>query len=235
MLNDIQNKNLATSEELEKMVFTGDFITILDKEYPEALKQSYKPPFVLFYKGNLNLLNNSQRNLLISGTRNPTEEGIAFTNELMENGLDKNIVVSLTKGLNEIVIKKCDTLISVLAGGLESAYYHSGRIGQLFNKVLEKGGLIISEYPLDTPPEMENFSFKTRIETAIAQKSLILESTKKGVQSLIIMNTLQLGKDVLVVPVSPLNKNSNNNKFIGEGAYSVYDKESLNSYLEEQN
>ena len=38
----------------------GDFITILDKEYPDRLKQVHKPPFVLFYKGNLDLLGNDK-------------------------------------------------------------------------------------------------------------------------------------------------------------------------------
>ena len=57
--NDIYNA-ISQREELEgsymlkvALGYEGKYITILDEEYPEHLRQSFKAPFVLFYEGNI--------------------------------------------------------------------------------------------------------------------------------------------------------------------------------------
>ena len=57
----IKAKEKISKEEVEEVVSTNKtpFITIIDDDYPNALKNIYKPPFVLFYYGDLSLLNNS--------------------------------------------------------------------------------------------------------------------------------------------------------------------------------
>lgn len=50
--SDIKNKGMPTDEEIEKFShLTDQVVTILDKNYPESWKKSYRPPLVLFYKG----------------------------------------------------------------------------------------------------------------------------------------------------------------------------------------
>ena len=48
---DISKHVEINHEEAEKLISTvkSSYITILDEEYPESLKNAYKPPFVLFY------------------------------------------------------------------------------------------------------------------------------------------------------------------------------------------
>ena len=58
--NDIANKITPTSEEIAKVEYLEkECITLLDENYPSMLKEIYKPPFVLFTKGNKDLLNNN--------------------------------------------------------------------------------------------------------------------------------------------------------------------------------
>lgn len=42
--------------------FTGNYVSFLDAEYPERLKQKPKPPFVLYYEGDINLLKRVDEN-----------------------------------------------------------------------------------------------------------------------------------------------------------------------------
>lgn len=50
--SDIKNKEMPTDEEIEKFSHLADqVVTILDKNYPESWKKSYRPPLVLFCKG----------------------------------------------------------------------------------------------------------------------------------------------------------------------------------------
>ena len=51
---DIQNKTLVEDTYTQQAENIKNVITILDEEYPQQLKNSFKPPFVLFYKGNIN-------------------------------------------------------------------------------------------------------------------------------------------------------------------------------------
>ena len=48
----ILKKEYPSEEEMEELVssYKGNYITILDEEYPKRLKEGYKPPFVLFYE-----------------------------------------------------------------------------------------------------------------------------------------------------------------------------------------
>lgn len=70
MYEAIQNKeDLSENDKSLVDSFSGNYITILDVDYPARLKQKYKPPFVLYYDGDLSLLkhvdDNGGRNNLI--------------------------------------------------------------------------------------------------------------------------------------------------------------------------
>lgn len=64
----LQNKEELTDEDLARVdSFTGNYITILDENYPDRLKRKFKPPFLLYYDGDISLLNRvgSSKNDLI--------------------------------------------------------------------------------------------------------------------------------------------------------------------------
>ena len=65
-------------------------ISIFDKNYPSLLKEIYQPPWALFVKGNLSLLE-TQSKLAVVGSRQATQYGkkairVIFP-ELLENGV----------------------------------------------------------------------------------------------------------------------------------------------------
>lgn len=230
--SDLVNKNTDFDVENVLNGFTGDFITLLDQEYPETLNQIYKPPFVLFYKGNINLLKNTSKNCLVSGTRTPTREGEQFAQELFsENLKNRNLVVSLTKGINEIIINNCTNVIAVIACGFDQLDDYSK---MLMDKVLANNGLVITEYPNNVPPDQQTHMSKVRIMVGLSTKTILLESNKHGSQPAIVSMTLFNGHDLFVAPTSPANKNSINNQLIKKGAFPILDRETLEYDLDEK-
>ena len=59
----IETQEDINFEELENLLekYKGKFISVYSSEYPRELRQISRPPFVLFYKGNLNLLKNKHK------------------------------------------------------------------------------------------------------------------------------------------------------------------------------
>lgn len=107
----------------EKNVF---WLTILDSEYPEYLKQIYQPPAVLFYQGDLSLL--SSNLISIVGSRRHSVYGqsvvSALVPELVKGGL--TVVSGLAKGIDQLAHRKAieigGSTVAVIGTGIDQYY-----------------------------------------------------------------------------------------------------------------
>ena len=79
ILEALQKKEIVTEEERKKALESVEccYTTIISEDYPYALQDIKCPPFVLFYKGNLELLNNDLVNIV--GTKKNDEYGKKIT------------------------------------------------------------------------------------------------------------------------------------------------------------
>ncbi|MBJ7427610.1 MAG: DNA-processing protein DprA, partial [Bacteroidia bacterium] len=136
----------------------------LDKDYPNRLKDIEDAPTLLFYKGNADL--NATKVVSIIGTRNATEYGKAFTDNLVEELKATNalIVSGLAYGIDfqshkAAVHQKLPT-VGVVAHGLDEIYPrdHAG----IAKQMVENGGLL-TEYLSKTRPDASNFPARNRI------------------------------------------------------------------------
>ena len=85
--NAIKTKEDIDSNEIGKIVISNA-ITIVDDNYPQGLKTQYKPPFVLFYKGNKEILD--RKNILgVVGTRKMSTYGRRVTDYLLSGVYEK--------------------------------------------------------------------------------------------------------------------------------------------------
>ena len=84
IMNAIKEKEKVDEEELKKIKNRNyKAITILDDDYPFELKSIYMPPFVLFYKGDISLINGKNK-LAVIGSRKPSEYGINATKKILD-------------------------------------------------------------------------------------------------------------------------------------------------------
>jgi len=209
---DIQDRN---SEGLEEIDTNIDAITRVDKDYPEELKKIHQPPFVLFYKGNKELL--KRKIVAVCGSRETTEGQIARTKKIV-NKLNENdyaVINGLTAGIGHTALETAKNKIAVLGFGIDACYPNSEK---KLKEEIEKSGLIISEYPQDVYPATENFMARQRIVAGLCDKMAIISAEKQSATIAGVSLALCNAKDIYCVPDLD-NDESECNKLINEGAF----------------
>jgi DNA processing protein len=196
------------------------YITLLDKRYPTSLKTIFKPPFVIFYKGNIELLNSPKKKIAVIGSREHSEYGKKSTESICKDLSKENIIVvsGLAKGIDSIAhqatIDNNGSTIAVLGNGLNVIY---PKENEMLYKEIEEKGLIISEYPLNVMPNSANFPKRNRIIAGISDGVLVIEAKEKSGTMNTVSHALEDGKQIFCVPERNFS-NSGCNKLIKEGA-----------------
>lgn len=203
-------------------------VTILDKEYPEALKKLRYPPWVLFYEGNLSLLQTDM--ITIIGSRKMSDYGKSVTMSIA-NGLKNRytLVSGLARGVDGTVHACCmdgGHTIGVIGSGLGT---HYPRCNEALYQNMRVNHLILSEYPHEVSVRKEHFPWRNRILAALGKAIIVTEAEIKSGTALTVNEALALCKDVYAVPY-PYEGNhiSGCNRLIYDGAIILYGNEVLN-------
>lgn len=200
-------------------------ISFFDKEYPESLRQIYRPPLILFAQGNLDLL--QEKIVSIVGSRKATLYSQLVLNKLVPNLLKENFVIAsgLAKGVDvmahKAALKNKGKTIAVVGNGLNHFY---PMCNYQVQEEITKSGLIISEYLPDTPPRPFRFPERNRILAGIAENVIVTEAKEKS-GSLITANfALQENREIYAVP-GPITSDlsAGPNKLIEAGANPLTD------------
>ena len=195
-------------------------LTIVDGAYPQRLKEIYLPPIVLFYRGNLSLIN--QRAVAIVGSRDHSKYAKDCIHELIPNIVNDGIVVvsGLARGVDtlahEETLKTSGNTIAVIGSGLDVVYPPGN--ANLYD-LISKRGLILSEYPLQSRPLKFHFPYRNRIIAGLSHGVCVIEAKEKS-GSLITANlALSENREVFAVPGSIFSTHSKGtNSLIEAGA-----------------
>ena len=173
-----------------------------DAEYPDALKQSYDPPLVLYVWGDLQ---ESDRHALgIVGSRRCSHYGThsarQFSFQLATSGF--TIISGLARGIDthahEGAIAAKGRTIAVIGSGIGQVYPPENM--GLAEKIADGHGAVVSEFPLNTPPSKKTFPMRNRIVAAWSQAILVVECPAWS-GALITANLAgELGKPIYAVP-----------------------------------
>ncbi|MCI5813102.1 MAG: DNA-protecting protein DprA [Lactobacillus sp.] len=164
------------------------FITIIDSKYPEILRNMYCPPLVLYFMGDIRLL--QSKCLAVVGARKMSSYAQkALLNLLPPVIHQKTTIVSgLARGVDglshQIALNHEGKTVAVVANGLNRVYPPEH---DRLQRMIKRHGLIVSEYPLDTPSLPHQFVERNRIIAGLSQACLIVEARKKS-GSLITVN-----------------------------------------------
>ena len=202
-------------------------ITLLDYDYPQKLKQIYRPPMVLFYYGDITLLD--KPTLGVVGARDYNEYGKYCTETIIKDVIGGRVLVSgLAKGIDtiahECAIKNGGRTIAVLGSGIDNCYPAENK--ELYEEI-KKNHLIISEYPGSCPPDAKHFPMRNRIVTALSDGIYIpqINSYMSGTM-ISYSQAVTLNKPVFVAP-DRLTSKTINNRLIDEGAIFTIDGETI--------
>ena len=201
-----------------------NYITILDKEYPDEFFGLRHPPWVIFYEGDYSLLNSKK--ITIVGTRKPTEYGKEMTKFVVNNIKDRYTTVSgLAKGIDGYVHRFSldrGKTIGIIGSGLGTEYPSENRD---IYKEMKKSHLILSEYPYHVGIQKRHFPWRNRLLAALGDKLIVVEAKIQSGTILTVNEAISLSKDIYCIPHDITNKYGEGcNKLIAEGAYSIYDE-----------
>lgn len=174
-------------------------ITILDDAYPEGLRNLALPPYVLFYKGKLELLKAPA--MAVVGSRNMLPYAHALTRHMIPILSKRYVIVSgLAKGIDAaahtVALSGCST-IAVLGCGIDRIYPMENKA--LYDEIAEKG-LILSEYPRHALPLKHRFPWRNRIVAGLSHAVVVMQADLKSGSMITVNEALNLGKDVYTFP-----------------------------------
>lgn len=198
-------------------------IDVSNEDFPNQLKQIADCPFVLYGKGNQNILKKQQ--IGIVGARNASLIGkrIAehFAKELGKNGIV--ITSGLAKGIDASAHLAAleNGTIAVMAGGVDhiypSSHYH------IYEKIIQNGA-VISEMPLNHEPVPYLFPKRNRIIAGLSLGIIVVEAALNSGSLHTAKAALEYGREIFAVPGSPMDPRCRGtNNLIKQGAFLIED------------
>ena len=172
LLNQYQQLNIA-------------IVPIWSENYPKRMLLLEKSPVILYGKGNLSLLN-AKHTVAIIGTRSPTTIGYrnGFEYGQFAAQADFAVVSGLALGCDTAGHLGClnhegGQTIAILGYSLEQNIYPKQN-AQLAEQILQKNGLLLSEYPLNTHVTPGLLMQRDQWQAALSDGVIVVETGIKG-------------------------------------------------------
>lgn len=130
-------------------------------------------------------------------------------------------------------IEEAGKTIAVIGSGFNNIYPKENQ--NLFKEIIEKGGLIISEYPPNTEPNLKKFPLRNRIIAGLAMAVLVIEAKYRSGSSITARYALKQGKNVFCLPHPLEEKNGvGTNNLLKIGAKLVTKPQEIGKYINTQ-
>lgn len=190
-----------TKNELHKNSI--EYICIKDDDYPNNLKHIYNPPKILFYKGDISILKENL-GLAMIGSRKATDYGISCAKNISKqlSDLGINIISGLAIGIDYYSHIGClngkAKAVGVLASSVDNPLPKQNN--KLAEKILEDGGLLLSQYLPNERVFPSNFSSRNRIISGLSDGVIVVEAGEKSGALITVEYALDQGKNVFAVP-----------------------------------
>lgn len=202
ILNRVAEEQVNLSLEWVEAATNHHIITLGDSSYPKALAEINDAPAFLFLKGNIDRL--TQNKFAIIGSSHPSEYGLnnayRFAKDLANNNL--TIVSGMTQGINRSAhmgaIDEIGSTIGIIGTGIDQM--HLNHHNDLCDQILNKNGLIISEFPLNTPLQTNSLQRRSRIIAGLSMGLLVVESSIDGGSMIAADMALEMGREVMAMP-----------------------------------
>ena len=172
-----------------------------DSTYPQRLLQYDDAPILLYHRGTSDL--NEIRTVGIVGTRKPNNYGKSQAEQLVEElkHLNVQIISGLAYGIDSIAHQSSITHhidnIAVMGTGLDKIYPAQNR---KLAQQLQQNGSLLTEFPINTVPDRENFPLRNRIIAGASDAVIVIQSASKGGSLITAEYANSYHKDVFALP-----------------------------------
>ena len=209
-------------------------IEMTSDEYPAKLKNIKQPPEKIFVRGKLPDPN--MKTVAIVGARNASDYGLTLAKTISRILTLNNVQVisglamgiDTTGHMGAIEIER--ETFAVLGCGVDICFpMHNSNV---FERILDYGGGIISEVDIGTPPLPHNFPLRNRIISGLSDVVIVVEAREKSGSLITADYALEQGKTIFACPGrvgDSLSKGTNN--LIKQGAYILTSADDVLEYL----
>lgn len=197
---------LADNQILERELFLIErhkisWATIFDDTYPELLKNIHLPPAVIYWRG---ALTNSDQTLAIVGSRDANRYGQQTITQIVPMLVDKGwiIVSGGARGADTMAHKATlhagGKTIAVLGSGLLKLYPPENK--DLFEQIVQSGGVLLSPFPLLMDPLPINFPARNRVIAGLSKGTIVVQAAIKSGARITADYCLSQGREVFAIP-----------------------------------
>lgn len=175
-----------------------------EADYPELLRQITNPPPFLFVRGNTSCLNLPQ--IAIVGSRNPSSGGSEnaerFAHYLASQGfaITSGLALGVDGAAHRGTLTAWGKTIAVMGTAVDRIY--PARHRALAQEIIEKGGALVSEFPLGTGSYAGNFPQRNRIISGLSLGTLVVEAALQSGSLITARLALEQNREVFAIPGS---------------------------------
>ncbi|UVF21823.1 DNA-processing protein DprA [Microvirga terrae] len=209
------------------------FIAMGEPDYPKTLQAIDTAPPLIALRGSAEIL--AKPSVAIVGSRNASASGLTFAERLARQIGEAGyaVVSGLARGVDTKAHKAslATGTVAVLAGGHDRIYPVQN--AQLVEIIVEQGGAVLSEMPMDWEPRGRDFPRRNRIVSGLSYGVVVVEAARRSGSLITARFALEQGREVFAVPGSPLDPRAEGtNDLIRDGATLCAGVEHVTSVLE---
>ncbi|MGC9330549.1 MAG: DNA-processing protein DprA [Bacteroidales bacterium] len=181
-----------------------NFVFLTDKAYPKKLFECADAPLILYYTGDLTIVN--EKTLAVVGTRKATSRGRDITHSIIkslpEAGIKPAIVSGLAYGIDVTAHKEALEnelpTVAVFGHGFDTVYPVAHT--KIAEKIVKAGGALISEFHSTSKRDPKNFVRRNRIIAGLSDATIVVESASKGGAMVTADIANSYNRDVFAIP-----------------------------------
>ena len=199
----------------------GDILLLDDGVYPSPLREIYDPPIVIYVKGSWSECLDQPCIALVGSRRCSTygqNAGLMIARDLAHRGV--TIVSGFARGIDAAAhrgaLEAGGRTVAVLGTGIDECYPRDHR--KLAAEILDKGGALVTQFPLGTPPVSENFPYRNRIISGLSLGVVVVEASENSGSLITARLAMEQNREVFAIPGNITSRNSFGTNYLIKGA-----------------
>src|SRR3989454_7917539 len=216
---DLHEKAEGEIENVRKL--GGDILILDDGVYPSLLREIYDPPITLYVKGAWTECLD-QPCVAIVGSRRCSTYGqnaaLMLARDLAQRGV--TVVSGFARGIDAAAhrgaLEGGGRTVAVLGTGIDQFYPRDHK--KLADEILERGGAVVTQFPLSTPPVSENFPYRNRIISGLSLGVVVVEAAENSGSLITARLAIEQNREVFAVPGNITSRNSFGTNYLIKGA-----------------
>jgi DNA processing protein len=216
---DLFSRAEAEIETVRKL--GADLLILDDGVYPDLLREIYDPPITLYVKGAWEACLD-QPCVAVVGSRRCSTYGqnaaLMLARDLAQRGV--TVVSGFARGIDAAAhrgaLEAGGRTVAVLGTGMGEFYPRDHK--RLADEILDRGGAIVTQFPLGTPPVAENFPYRNRIISGLSLGVVVVEAAENSGSLITARLAIEQNREVFAVPGNITSRNSFGTNYLIKGA-----------------